>query len=581
MLSLLPCLPNDDRDATERAAQLGASRDTYRYSYAWPPGVAVAAEVPRADDYSVEYVAKILIINAQIFENMLPLADLFVSSGTLKAFLEDLLDELKGLSPHELGARFLHLHTELAAKMSALQPTSIEGYGRLYNSIAAPPAWAAWDEDRCFAWQRIAGVNPMLLSRVALIPAHVGIGQQHFARALGEGASLAAALAEGRVFACDYGLLAGAPGGVTEGRQKWLPAPYALFAAVEGELRAVAIQAGAAQGSPIYTPGDGYGWRLAKLAVQTADASYHEAIVHLGRTHMVMEAVALATRRQLAKRHPLSVLLTPHVEFTLPINNSAATNLVAPGGVIDQAFGATIEASAALVRKGLDAHALSSSSIVDDLAARGLDDPRVIAEHPYRDDGLLVWAAIRRFVGSYVARYYASDDAVVADAEVAAWVAELGAADGGRLAGVRAVRTVDELAQLVAIVIWTGSAQHSAVNFPQFPYMGVVPNIVGALWSAWPGPGIPDDAETHLKLLPPFRMAMLQFTTVYQLSALRMNRLGDYPLLHFLDTGVHPLLEAFRAELKAAEAVIAERDRARYLPYPHLLPSTIPASIHI
>jgi hypothetical protein len=76
-------------------------------------------------------------------------------------------------------------------------------------------------------------------------------------------------------------------------------------------------------------------------------------------------------------------------------------------------------------------------------------------------------------------------------------------------------------------------------------------------------------------------MAMLQFTTVYQLSALRMNRLGDYPLLHFLDTGVHPLLEAFRAELKAAEAVIAERDRARYLPYPHLLPSTIPASIHI
>lgn len=575
-----PCLPHDDPNTHARSEQLAKNREIYRYSYAWPPGIAVAAEVPKSDTYSIPYLARIMGITAGIVTNALPLADLFVSPDRAKPLLTDVVERMKGAEPREIGERFFQVQVDVARQFSSERPSSVENYGRFYNSIAAPPAHAAWDDDRSFAWQRIAGANPMVLSRIEALPDHVAVGEREYARAIG-GGSLAAALAAGRVFACDYGFLAGAPPGTTNGHRKWLPAPYAVFAAVSGALRPVAIQAGPNRDSPVYTPGDGHGWRLAKLAVQVADASHHELYAHLGRTHLVMEAVALATHRQLANDHPLSVLLRPHVEFTLPINHSAATSLIAPGGAIDLIFGATIESMAGLVKKGLDALDLPASAIPSDLARRGLADPEILPEHPYRDDGLLVWGAIRRFAEAYVRRYYASDAAVLADHELAAWTTELGSREGGRLHGLRRLETVEALAELVGIVIWTGSAQHAAVNFPQFPFMSSMPNMVGALWAEWPGPGVADDEATHLRVLPPNDIAWLQFATVYQLSSLRINRLGHYPTWHFHDAQARALVEAFNADLAQAEEVIAARDGARFMPYPFLLPSAIPASIHI
>jgi len=578
---VLPCLPSHDPSPLPRRAALAHHRDVYRYSYAWPPEVAVAAEVPRRDGYSPAYIARSLEVLADIFANLVPAADLFVSPERVEALFAEQIRRIRAVGPADVKGHLFDVQTEVARQMSSASPAALADYGRFYNTLAAPPAWTRWDDDRAFSWQRVAGVNPMVLRRLDAVPDHVAIGEREMERAVPGRGSLAAALAEGRVFACDYGLFAGAPGGTTHGRRKWLPAPYAVFVSVEGALRPVAIQAGPTPASPVFAPGDGHDWRIARLAVQTADASYHEIVAHLGRTHLVMEAVALATYRQLAPNHPLHVLLAPHLEQTLPINNSAATSLIAPGGAIDLMFGATIEATAGLVKKGLDAFTLPRSSITADLAERGLDDPRTLAEHPYRDDGLLVWAALRRFVEAYVRRYYPSDAAVVADAELAGWAREMGSPQGGRLKGVGPLETVAALAELVAIIVWTGSAQHAAVNFPQYPYMGVLPNMLGAFWAEWPVPGVTADEATLLSILPPYNMAMLQQSTVYQLSSLRMNRLGEYPPLHFHDPGVHPLIARFNADLKEAEGVIAARDRDRFLPYPFLLPSSIPASIHI
>jgi arachidonate 15-lipoxygenase len=170
---------------------------------------------------------------------------------------------------------------------------------------------------------------------------------------------------------------------------------------------------------------------------------------------------------------------------------------------------------------------------------------------------------------------------VAQDAELAAWVREMGSADGGRLKGMRPVETVDALVNLVAVIVWTGSAQHSAVNFPQFPYMSAPPNMPGAFWSDWPVAGATSDEATLVSVLPPFNMAALGLSTVYQLSSVRLNRLGHYPLMHFHDRAARALVDGFNADLKSAEQVIAEREKSRFMPYPFLLPSTIPASIHI
>jgi arachidonate 15-lipoxygenase len=578
---VLPCLPSDDPSPEPRSAALARRREVYRYSYAWPPEVAVAAEVPKLDGYSPAYVVQSLAILSDSLRNLLPVAELFVSPDKVHEFLADELEKIKALGPGDLKGHLFDMQANVARHMTSASPKALADYGRFYNCVAAPPGWTCWDDDRSFAWQRVAGVNPMAIRRVDAIPEHVAIGEREMESAVPGHGSLAAALAEGRVFACDYGLFAGALCGVTDGRRKWLPAPYAVFVSVGGALRPVAIQAGPTPESPVFTPRDGHGWRVARLAMQTADASHHEFLSHLGHTHLVIEAVALATYRQLAPNHPLCVLLTPHLDQTLPINHSAATSLIAPGGSVDLMFGPRIEAAVGFVKKGLDAFVLPRSSISADLAERGLDDPRTIADHPYRDDGLLVWGAIRRFVEAYVRRYYSADTDVTADEELAAWTREMGSPEGGRLSGIRPLETVGALAELMAIIVWTASAQHSAVNFGQFPNMGAVTNMPGAFWAEWPVPGVATDEATLLSVLPPYNMAMLQQATVYQLSQQRNNRLGHYPLLHFKDREVRGLVDQFNADLQAVEKVIAARDRDRFLPYPYLFPSSIPASIHI
>jgi arachidonate 15-lipoxygenase len=575
-----PHLPETDPERSVREMQLAQARETYGYSYTWPPGIAVAASAPPADEYSALYVAALLPSAWEIFKNTLSVVELVAEAGSLERFFAEEAHRVPKLHPGAIGAWYMRVANDLSRYVATEVPQSVEHYSKLYGAMQAPGVVEKWDLDRTFSWQRIAGVNPMTLTRITSLPPTIAIGEKEYARAIGGNDSLAAARAEGRLFACDYTLLEGAKCGTTFGRPKWLPAPYAVFAAVDGKLLPVAIQIASAKGSPVAVPGDGNAWRIAKLAVQVADANHHETVVHLGRTHMVMEAVTLALHRQIAERHPLFKLIGPHCDFTLPINNSAATSLVAKDGAIDYAFGGTIEASVALVKQGLESFDLQKSGVPTELRARGVDDTDVLAEHPYRDDALPVFAAIRRFVDGYVRIYYAADADVLGDRELRGFVDELGAENGGRLRKLEPVETIEQLVGLVSNILWIASGQHAAVNFTQYPYMGVVPNMVGAMWSEWPPKDLAHD-DTFASLLPPYNLALLQLHTVYQLSSVRVNHLGHYGLAHFLDSRVHAPLSAFQGELADIEKVLEERDPRRYLSYPHLFPSNIPQSIHI
>jgi hypothetical protein len=117
------------------------------------------------------------------------------------------------------------------------------------------------------------------------------------------------------------------------------------------------------------------------------------------------------------------------------------------------------------------------------------------------------------------------------------------------------------------------------VNFTQYPFMGLATNMAGALWSSWPGTA--GDEATHLKVAPPLNAAVMQLNTVYQLSNLRVNYLGRYGMLHFHDLGARRSVAAFQDRLVEIEAEMVRRDASRFLPYPHLRPSTVPNSIHI
>lgn len=269
----------------------------------------------------------------------------------------------------------------------------------------------------------------MVLFRVSRLPDNLPVTPAIFAQVMGGGDTLDAAFGEGRVYLADYQVLSGVISGKTNGLQKYVSAPMALFAVERGSgvLRPVAIQCGQTPGKafPLFTPNDGWHWRMAMAQVQVADAATHEGVFHLGRTHLVIEAVLLAAKRQLAEAHPLSVLLTPHFDHTLAINDSAKFSLTAPDGTVDHCFGPRIDQFGGLVHKAIQTLSWQNLDPNLELQSREVDDVESLPVYPYRDDALPVWAAIKGWVSDYVRTYYASPHDVRGDEELQAFAREI------------------------------------------------------------------------------------------------------------------------------------------------------------
>lgn len=465
-------------------------------------------------------------------------------------------------------------------------PSGIDGCTALYALIDPPPVASALN-DRAFAWQRVAGANPFVLRRVERVPERLPVSEALFA-SVTSGDTLAAAGAEGRLYLADYAALDGLPLGKTRnGVTRWFSAPLALFVR-EAKGRAlvpVAIQCTQtpSAASPVFTPRDGVAWEMARVAVQVADANHEESFQHLGRAHFLIEAFAMAAERQLSSRHPLHVLLSPHFHGTLAINGAARDKLVVPGGQLDELLAPTLEGSLALMRRGLRSFELHGATFEQDLRERGLDDPSALPEHPFRDDGRLIHDAIAAFVRDYLALSYEGDADVAADAELRAFLAEMRADEGGRIAGVPAtIETLAALGELVTFVLFTTSAHHAALNYTQGDFFGWAPNAPTAAFAPPPTATTTSAREAAwAAVLPAHGLASAQLEFMWQQSQIRDDRLGHYPDDHFADPRVAPLVARFREQLDAADRVIAERDTRRLLPYPYLRPSVLTASIHI
>jgi arachidonate 15-lipoxygenase len=219
-----------------------------------------------------------------------------------------------------------------------------------------------------------------------------------------------------------------------------------------------------------------------------------------------------------------------------------------------------------------------------------VDDAQALPDYPYRDDGLLVWDALHRWVEDYLALYYGSDADVAGDYELQGWLRELASPDGGRLQDIGedgGVRTRAYLADLVTMVIFTASAQHAAVNFPQSYIMSYAPSLPLAAYAPLPGAPLaaePASIDALLAYLPPLQQSFAQQTLMTLLGRLYFTALGAYDRYtagaYFQDSRVAVPLKGFQARLGEVEATIARRNLRR-IPYRSMLPSEIPQSINI
>ncbi len=461
--------------------------------------------------------------------------------------------------------------------------TSLEDYDRLYKTLSVPEVRARFQSDDSFARLRVAGPNPVMFSQTDVPGASFPVTERHYQAVMDDSEdSLTRAADEGRLYLSDYGLLDGLPAGSFPGPRKYMYAPKALYAVpragrADRSLRAVAIQLSQrATPDGVITPRDGERWRIAKSIVLVADGCVHEPITHLGRTHLLIEPFVVATERQLSARHPIYALLKPHFEGTLYINNAAHKLLIAPEGGVNRLMSPTIDAARTAAVIGLQSYPFDEAKLPLQLARRGVDDPASLPDYPYRDDGLLLWEAIHDWVEAYVALYYEDDDAVQLDHELQDWAAELIAWEGGRVIGFGqdgGVKTRAYLVDALTILIFTGSAQHAAVNFPQFELMSYAPAFPLAGFS-------PGDTGSWFDLLPPLDIALKQTETARLLGCVYHTRLGRYEEDAFVDPAVQAPLQAFQRALERIEETIERRNQSR-APYPFLLPSRVPQSVNI
>ena len=374
--------------------------------------------------------------------------------------------------------------------------------------------------------------------------------------------------------------------------RKAVVAPVGVFELSEDgkRIECVGIQCLPATGGEtprIYRPDEGWAWHQAKLALQCGDGNVHQAISHLAETHLVQEVCNLAMLRQLSHLHPLHHLLEPHFDGTFAINSAADSSLVGPSSGVDSVMMGTIGTSVEAVHAGIKLYDFNAKMFPNQMKMRGFDDEVTGDLHySYREDGWEVWRAYHTFVKGYVDHYYRSDGDVAADFELQAFTKEIsqGGFQNVGEKGSGTVSTKEYLVDMITHIIFNGSAQHAAVNFPQIDLMAYAPNHPLAIYNFKPEDVTEED---FLKALPPLPAAGQQLNLGKLLGSIHHTELGHYPskLLglgsYFKPDEIEALNEQLLGNLKALEAKIDARIERGEDNYHYLKPSTIPMSINI
>jgi arachidonate 15-lipoxygenase len=547
-------------------------------------------------DFILEVLLKGAVpLQANVISRLVTIIPQMLLKGLSKDFSE--LDDLFFSLLKESGLSVLRDSLDRVIElMYEGQPTgrirSLRDYQKLLPQMELPALVNSFAQDDVFAYMQVAGYNPLMINRVTSLGDNFPVTNEHYQAVMGINDSLAAAGEEGRLYLADYQILDGAINGTHPHVQKYLYAPLALFAVPKGTeanrmLQAIAIQCGQnPDQNPIITPKSGiYAWMFAKTVVHIADANYHEAVSHLARTHLFVGAFVIATHRQLPPSHPLNILLHPHFAGTLAINEEAQQQLISPGGGVDRLLASTIDNSRVFVVRGFQSYGFNSAMLPRQLQLRGVDDTSVLPVYPYRDDGLLIWNSLHQWVSDYLSLYYKTDADVEKDTHLQAWVQEAQAFDGGRIPDFGEengrIQTREYLINAITLIIFTASAQHAAVNFPQkdlMSYAGIVPLAGYAPASTLLKPEVTE--QDYLNLFPPLEQAQRQLNLLYLLGSTYYQKLGDYTQGHFTDPKVQPLLRKLHENLQQVEKTINQRNLDRQ-PYTYLLPSRIPQSINI
>ena len=200
-----------------------------------------------------------------------------------------------------------------------------------------------------------------------------------------------------------------------------------------------------------------------------------------------METYAVATMRNLPDAHPVNRLLVPHFRYTIGINSAARLKLINKGGIIDQIFSIGGKGKETLFQRASRVYDVEGANVKENVKKRGVHDHHLLPHYYYRDDGIKVWDYIESYVKEIIDIFYGADangdEKVIKDEELQKWAKDLhnngfkghhGALEGHGFPD--KIKSRKELIHYCTLIMFTGSAQHAAVNFGQFDIYGFIPN---------------------------------------------------------------------------------------------------------
>ncbi|XP_036912608.1 polyunsaturated fatty acid 5-lipoxygenase isoform X3 [Sturnira hondurensis] len=380
-----------------------------------------------------------------------------------------------------------------------------------------------WQEDLMFGYQFLNGCNPVLIQRCTKLPEKLPVTTEMVECSLERQLTLEQEVEQGNIFIVDFKLLDGIDANKTD------PCTLQFLAA----------------------------------------------------------PICLLYKNQANKIVPIAIqLLVAHVRFTIAINTKAREQLICEYGLFDKANATGGGGHVQMVQRAMEDLTYASLCFPEAIKARGMESTENIPYYFYRDDGLLVWEAIKTFVADVVGVYYESDQVVVEDQELQDFVKDVYVYGmrGKKASGFpKSIKTREKLSEYLTVVIFTASAQHAAVNFGQYDWCSWIPNAPPTMRAPPPTAKGVVTIEQIVDTLPDRGRSCWHLGAVWALSQFQENELflGMYPEEHFIEKPVKEAMAQFRKNLDTIVSVIAERNKNKKLPYYYLSPDRIPNSVAI
>ena len=158
-------------------------------------------------------------------------------------------------------------------------------------------------------------------------------------------------------------------------------------------------------------------------------------------------------------------------------------NVFKKGGLLDRYTSLGFDGFQALISRYAARFSFLELDPIWDFKHREVDDDRKLPNYFYRDDSVRIWNCLRKCCSDILERFYETPEDVAKDGEISEWLRELNdigfpnMTESQRNGLPRRFESVADVADLVAKVIFTLTAQHSATHSDAVDFHGFVPDI--------------------------------------------------------------------------------------------------------